>query len=590
MKSIRSLSELLLLFLILPCVWGAFVEPLQPNTDILSFTDSPTRLPCHYKAAPGENVVQVTWNKELPDGRDDPVIMAHFTEGIKEFSQYSSLVRFESFYPTKESSALLIPQTQVSDEGVYKCHISTFPNGNFERHIKLSVWTLPISSLDPVHLVEGQPYGVVASCRAVGRPPPQLSWDTDLPGHSNNRTNDGGSVSSHYSLHPLRSMNGKKLDCLVWHPGLQKPRRISNNLVVQYPPDPIISTRTDYWYIGLTQAELVCEGRGNPEPQKVTWTWRGGALPDGVSIAGEKLIFGRAIRLNDSGVYECSVRNDVGSGKTMYTLTISERPRGKLDLNEPGDNLLLIIIGTTAGVLVLVLVTAVLVVRWHHGRKTKMLKMELRETRDEIDTLSRQASFRRLNSASSVSRMQPEDYALLRVDSRTKYSQMSLDRTAHRCSQSTLAERWGPAADVTWDECGRPVVWNVETESMRVSETNREKERRKKVESNVKSSNMSLDSGLPSSLVPLKNQQDEANGCKEPDLGHLQEGGSLPEDDSMPESSTTDGQEDSDGNSSQHLSKTLSKMFYARNGVLRPIERPTAILLQSNQYYRPQII
>lgn len=81
--------------------------------------------------------------------------------------------------------------------------------------------------------MEGQSYRVAASCRAVGRPPPRLSWDTDLPGQSNNRSKEGGSVSSYYSLHPLRSMDGKKLDCLVWHPGLKQPRRISNSLVVQ---------------------------------------------------------------------------------------------------------------------------------------------------------------------------------------------------------------------------------------------------------------------------------------------------------------------------------------------------------------------
>lgn len=91
---------------------------------------------------------------------------------------------------------------------------------------------IPISSLDPVILVEGQSYRQAASCRSVARPPPRLSWDTDLNGQSINRSSDNGAVSSHYSLHPLRGMNGKKLDCLVWHPTLKAPRRITNNLVV----------------------------------------------------------------------------------------------------------------------------------------------------------------------------------------------------------------------------------------------------------------------------------------------------------------------------------------------------------------------
>lgn len=49
----------------------------------------------------------------------------------------------------------------------------------------------------------------------------------------------------------------------------------------------------------------------------------GGALPDGVSTVGGKLVFGRAVRLNDSGVYECVVENNVGVGKTEIALTVT---------------------------------------------------------------------------------------------------------------------------------------------------------------------------------------------------------------------------------------------------------------------------
>lgn len=50
---------------------------------------------------------------------------------------------------------------------------------------------------------------------------------------------------------------------------------------------------------------------------------RGGALPDGASAAAGKLVFGRALRLNDSGVYECVVKNNVGVGKTEYVMTVT---------------------------------------------------------------------------------------------------------------------------------------------------------------------------------------------------------------------------------------------------------------------------
>ncbi|XP_041805930.1 nectin-4 isoform X1 [Chelmon rostratus] len=560
---------LTLLLLAAVGVHGVFVEPPQPDTSLRSLAESVTRLPCRYQVEQGEQVVQVTWLKELPDGSKDQIITAHFKDGHTEFGRYSGRVRFESGSPT-EDSALLIPSTEESDEGSYTCHISTFPNGNFERHIALTVWILPISSLEPVDLVEGQSFRVAASCRAVGHPPPRLSWDTDLPGQSQNRTKEGGSVSSYYSLHPLRSMNGKKLDCLVWHPGLEQPRRISNRLVVQYPPDATITAATGNWFMGLEKAELVCSSRGHPKPENVTWTWRGGALPDGASVVGEKLVFGRPLRMNDSGVYECVVKNNVGVGKTEYMLTVTEK--SQRSGNPPIDNQLLIIIGASAGALIMLLVIVVLLVNRHHRHKNKKLEMELSEKTEEINSLSRQASFRRLNSVSTDPRVQSEDYALLRVDSRMKNSEMSLERPIYKGSQSTLGGKWGPPGGVELDELGRPVVWHDGRESLRGAEMDGEREeRRRRVESYLKSSNMSLDSGLPSSLVPVKAQQDDGVGPRDPDQGHLREGDSPP--------SVAEAHEDDEDGSSYQLSEALTNHFYYSNGLLRPKPHSNAILL-----------
>ncbi|XP_058500512.1 nectin-4 [Solea solea] len=568
---------LALLFLYVSCVQSDFVEPLQPRTSQRSLTESQTRLPCRYQAKEGEKVVQVTWYKELAGGAKEQIITAHFTDGHTEFGRYSGRVRFESISPT-ENSALLIPSTETSDEGSYTCHISTFPNGNFDRHITLTVWTLPISTLDPVVLVEGQSFRVAASCRAVGRPLPRLSWDTDLSGQTQNRTSEGGAVSTYYSLHPLRIMNGKKLDCLVWHPSLEGPHRISNRLVVQYPPDTSISAASEKWYVGFENAELACDSGGHPRPPNVTWTWGGGALPDGVSVVGEKLIFGRPLRLNDSGVFECVAKNKVGLGRAEYTLMVTGKSKQIQNFFE--DNLLLIVIGASAVALVMILVIAVLLVNRHHRHRNKRLEKELSEKTNEIDTLSRQASFRRLNSVSTDPRVQSEDYALLRVDSRMKNSQMSLERPIYKGSQSTLGGKWSPPGGVEVDELGRPVVWHDGRESLRETEMDGEKEeRRRRVESYLKSSNMSLDSGLPSSLLPLKVQQEDGVGPREPDLGHLREGDSPREEDWVPVPSEAGGREDDGGSSSFEISEALTNHFYYSKGVLRPRPHPNAILL-----------
>ncbi|XP_069367035.1 nectin-4 isoform X2 [Paralichthys olivaceus] len=563
MECVRSLT-LLLLFVVRG--HSDFVEPPQPDTSLRSLAESQTRLPCRYQAEEGEKVVQVTWHKELKDGSKDQIITAHFAEGHTEFGRYSGRVKFESSSPT-ENSALLIPNTEESDEGSYICHISTFPNGNFERRITVTVWILPISSLDPEILVEGQSYRVAAACRAMGRPLPLLTWDTELPGQSQNRSSKAGSVSSYFSLHPLRSMNGKKLDCLVSHPGLDGPRRISHRLEVQYPPNATITTASGDWFVGAENAELVCDSGGHPKPQNITWIRRGGALPDGVSVVGGKLVFGRTLRSNDTGVYECVAVNIVGVGKAEYSLKVADKSQRKVVPSD--DNLLLIILGSSAAALVLVLIVVVLLVNRYHRHRNKNLERQLTEKTDEINSLSRQASFRRLNSVSTDPRVQPEDYALLRVDSRMKNSQMSLERPNYKGSQSTLGGKWGPPGGVEVDELGRPVVWHDGRESLRQKEMDGEKEeRRRRVESYLKSSNMSLV------------QQEE--GPREPDLGHLREGDSPRVEDWAPTQSVEEEQEEDegdDGSSSYQISEALTNHFYFSKGVLRPRPHSNAILL-----------
>ncbi|TWW73524.1 hypothetical protein D4764_15G0009180 [Takifugu flavidus] len=151
----------------------------------------------------------------------------------------------------------------------------------------------------------------------------------------------------------------------------------------------------------------------------------GGALPDGTSVVGEKLIFGRPLRLNDSGLYECVVKNKLGFGKTEYMMTISEN--SQLTDDSPISKQFLTIIGASAGALVIFLVTVVFLVNCYHRKKNRKLVRQLSGKMEEINNLSRETSLRRLNSFSTDPRVQPDDYALLRVDSCLKNSQLSLE-------------------------------------------------------------------------------------------------------------------------------------------------------------------
>lgn len=67
------------------------------------------------------------------------------------------------------------------------------------------------------------------------------------------------------------------------------------------------------------------------------------------------------------------------------------------------------------------------------------------------------------------------------------------ERPVFKGSQSTMGGKWGSGGVVERDEYGRPVVWHEDRQSLRAVDVDGEKEeRRRRVESFVKSSNMSL--------------------------------------------------------------------------------------------------
>uniref|UniRef100_A0A3B4CNX9 Ig-like domain-containing protein n=1 Tax=Pygocentrus nattereri TaxID=42514 RepID=A0A3B4CNX9_PYGNA len=474
----------------LVCVHGGmFVEPSSPA--VFSVAEGETRLPCQFKPSE-ESVVQVIWTKEKPDGTKEQIITAHHTEGQLESRDYAGRVRFEGTNPMA-NSALIIMNTKLADEGKYTCTISAFPTGSSDTQLSLTVWTQPISTLDTFILVEGQSFRQAATCRSMAKPQPGLSWDTDLPGQSQNRSLENGVSFIKFSLHPLRYMNGRKMDCLVWHPTLKSPRRYRSQVVVHYPPEAAIKGYDDNWYVGLEDVKLECDGEGNPKPDNFTWNRNDGGLPDGVTTEKGLLKFNRPLTLTDTGEYECVATNLVGSGRSHLKITVTELRQKKTSF----DSLLLIIIGAVAVMVVIILVAVVLTVNRHYKRKNKQLTMELNEKKVEISTLSRQASIRRVGSI-NTEKYQMDEALPLRGEGTIRTSLSSLDHPRSRDSHSTL----GGAVDML----GRPVIYNT---SRRGRERMMERERegdftRLKVESFVKNSNLSLVHSESHFLPPLQ--------------------------------------------------------------------------------------
>uniref|UniRef100_H2M6L5 Ig-like domain-containing protein n=1 Tax=Oryzias latipes TaxID=8090 RepID=H2M6L5_ORYLA len=343
---------------------------LPRNRSIQSLTEKETVLPCVFQPGQGNSVVQVTWLKKTTSAQPENIITAHRTDGQTVFPKWAQRVGFKSKDPLQNSS-LIIMTTDISDEGIYICRIVSFPDGNFDTEVSLKVWTIPITSLDPFILVEGQPSQKAASCRSSGHPAPRLSWDTELLGSSDNRSFSGGVVSIQFSLSAKKSMNGEKLDCLVWHPAFSAPKRIKNNLVVHFVPHAEVTGYNNSWLIGMKNVALNCLSGGNPKPQNVTWTRMGGQLPMGAKPHPDgRLEFVEPMSSMHEGTYQCTAANTVGEAKAQVEVTLKEPPL----LTESS---LILIVAVVSGILLL-MVILVISVSCYHKRKNRKLKKELK--------------------------------------------------------------------------------------------------------------------------------------------------------------------------------------------------------------------
>ncbi|TRY92548.1 hypothetical protein DNTS_029823 [Danionella cerebrum] len=572
------------------CVGGeqeAFLEPSDSPWALQSLAEEDTRLPCRFNASDAEvKVVQVLWLRENSDGGEEQIITVHFSEGQTENPVYAGRVRFANANPLA-NSAIIIMHTSSADEGKYKCKVITFPNGNFEMEIWLTVWTKPIVSVESFTLIEGQSFRPAAICRSMAKPVAGLSWDTELLGQSQNRSSDEMISSIQFSLHPHRSMNGQKLDCLVWHPSKLGPERIQNHLKVHYPPNAVISGYKDDWFAEMQGASLKCSGEGNPKPHQFNWTRKDGALPKGVTVDRGTLHFSRPLQMADKGDYICTTTNLVGSARAEVTVNVSESSPQHTSVNY----ILMTTIAGVAAVVVLTLIIIVIIVNHHYKRKNKLLAKELDAKDVQISTLSRQASMRRMNSTSTDNR----------------YS----DRPRSRDSRSTLGGV---------DSIGRPAIYSSCRRGRDRMMDRAEREAScLMMESYEQDSNISQEMQLLSPFHPSSYAMDQAadivrssNGSAilpaegRPQSGGSSRGGSRGH--QSPLVSTypvlTDEEEDSisptdsgvhkgliepdtfeNGDSettSSQISEALSSHFVRSNGTLRPKSKPNNILLPAN--------
>ncbi|MEE6507309.1 hypothetical protein FKM82_019511 [Ascaphus truei] len=403
-----ALLRTLLFLLCCPGCLSGIVETEKSITAVLGMD---VVLPCYYKAQAEEKVAQVVWSKRPSNGKNIEVAILNAEYGAHISGLYEERVKEKApLHP--EDGSIILKNAVQADEGVYQCRVNTFPAGSFEAEVMLKVLVPPLPTLNTGELLkEGEGKTMAASCTAEGNPAPSLTWETDVEGTNISRTSmhpRSTSVTSAFYVVPTRGMNGKFLTCTISHPGFEHEKRIRHILRVRYLADVSIQGHEEGWFSGKEGATMKCLCEGNPEPE-FKWSRVNGSLPEEVKVEGNTLIFQSPLSVEDAGVYICQATNDITSRQGRASISIAESEPKKVDL----VSISLVSVAVVTAILLVILVIAVLLVNRHHKRRTKRLSEKI----EELSTLSREASRRRLNSttASTDTRMQLEEGIQLRA-------------------------------------------------------------------------------------------------------------------------------------------------------------------------------
>uniref|UniRef100_A0A803JF70 Nectin-4 n=3 Tax=Xenopus tropicalis TaxID=8364 RepID=A0A803JF70_XENTR len=390
------------LLILLLCAPGGRCGVVHTEKSMTAVLGTDVTMPCYYQAEAGEKVAQVVWLKKGANGQNMEIALLNTEYGANIFGAYEGRIKEKAPLDPADGGIVLRNAVQP-DEGTYLCRVNTFPAGNFDAELELKVLVPPLPTLGPgPPLTEGEGKSLAASCTAEGNPAPTLTWETDVEGTNTTQKYEhprSSSVTSEFYVVPTRRMNGKPLTCVVSHPGFQQEKRITHVLQVRYLAEVSVQGHEDGWFVGKEGATLQCQAGGNPAP-KYEWSRLNGSLPAEVRMEGNTLQFLRALGAEDAGEYACRASNGIGTKSSTAIVSIAEHQATKIDL----VSVSLGSVGILTAVLLVVLVITLLLVNRHHKRQTKQLSEKI----EELSTLSREASRRRLNSttASTDTRLQ----------------------------------------------------------------------------------------------------------------------------------------------------------------------------------------
>ncbi|XP_075995264.1 PVR cell adhesion molecule related 2 like isoform X2 [Genypterus blacodes] len=337
---------------ILLAAHGIGAQKVRVDEEVEAYPTESVDLRCKFVDGGGKTkLTQVSWIWEPIEGQRDNIAVFHPIYG-KSFPNSDFQDRVVFLFETLENPSIRISNLRMADAGRYTCEYATYPSGNEQGTTTLNMLAKPKNSAKALTVQAGSKSQVVALCEAAdGKPAATIKWMGSVGGNHTASTTAGPdgtvTVRSEYRMVPTPADNGKSVMCMVDQPTQEQPWVSSVTLSVEYPPTVQIEGYDNNWYVGRSDAVLVCQANANPEPTDVTWTSASGSMPDSVLVEGNKL----TVRKVDDAVnttFVCEVRNKLGVSKQQVTTIVIEEEKS---IAEPQTGA---IVGSILGALIFI--------------------------------------------------------------------------------------------------------------------------------------------------------------------------------------------------------------------------------------------
>ncbi|XP_067331774.1 PVR cell adhesion molecule related 2 like isoform X2 [Channa argus] len=336
-------------------------QKVRVDEELEAYPTESVDLRCEFVDRGGRTkLTQVSWIWEPVDGQRDNIAVYHPIYG-QSFPNLSFKDRVVFLHNTLENPSIRISNLRMSDAGRYTCEYATYPSGNEQGTTTLVMLAKPRNSANMVTVQAGTKSVVVAQCEAAeGKPAATIKWVGSVGGnHSTSTTNgpDGTvTVRSEYRLVPTSADNGRDVTCVVEQRTQERPWSYTIKLSVEYPPTVSIEGYDNNWYVGRSDARLLCLANANPAPTTITWTTASGSLPDTVVVDGNQLT---VRKVNDAvnTTFTCEVKNKHGASRHQITTIVIEERERQLTSGPPTGG----VIGGVLGIIVLICIIIAIV-------------------------------------------------------------------------------------------------------------------------------------------------------------------------------------------------------------------------------------